>query len=100
MAVAENPFTHNALGVLLMSPGSTTTQNVRENFGTAQERMDQARRHFERALELDRPLMQQNSGAFLGDIARTLNNLGNLDRLQNRMDDARQHDERALERCV
>jgi len=29
-------------------------------------------------------------------MARTLNNLGNLDRLQNRIDEARQHDESAL----
>ena len=97
LAVAENPYTHNALGVLLMSPDSAMTPGIRENFGTERERMDQARRHFERALELDRPLTQQNSGAYLGDIARTLNNLGNVDRLQNRIDDARQHDERALE---
>ena len=76
LAVAENPYTHNALGVLLMSPDSAMTPGIRENFGTERERMDQARRHFERALELDRPLTQQNSGAYLGDIARTLNNWG------------------------
>jgi protein O-mannosyl-transferase len=97
LEVAESPYTHNALGVVLMSPGSQMTRRDLENVGIEQERVDDARRHFERALDLDRPLMQQNSGAYLGDIARTLNNLGNLDRLQNRMDDARQHDERALE---
>ena len=47
--------------------------------------MDEARRHFERALELRRPLAQQDPGAYLPDMARTLNNLGNLDRLQNRI---------------
>jgi tetratricopeptide (TPR) repeat protein len=97
LAVAENPYTHNALGVLLMSPASAITPRIQADLGTERARMDQARRHFERAWELEQRLTPQNSGAYLGDIARTLNNLGNLDRLQNRIDDARQHDERALE---
>ncbi len=46
---------------------------------------------------MDRPLIQQTSGAYLADMARTLNNLGNVDRLENRTDDARRHGERALE---
>ena len=86
LAAAENPYTHNALGVLLMSPDSAMTPRIRADFGTERARMDQARRHFERALELERRLTPQDSGAYLGDIARTFNNLGNLDRLQNRMD--------------
>ncbi|MFZ0908930.1 MAG: tetratricopeptide repeat protein [Candidatus Acidiferrales bacterium] len=97
LAVSENPFTHNALGVLLMQPDSAITQRDVGNLDTEQERMDAARRHFERALEMDRPLIQQTSGAYLADMARTLNNLGNVDRLENRTDDARRHGERALE---
>jgi protein O-mannosyl-transferase len=96
LAVAESPLTHNALGVVLMHPESEMTQRDLENFGTEQNRMDEARRHFERALELRQPLTQQNDEAYLSDIARTLNNLGNLDRLQNRMDEARQHEDGAL----
>ena len=94
---AENPLTHNALGVALMHPDTEMTRMDLENFGTEQNRMNEARRHFERALELRQPLAQQNPGAYLPDMARTLNNLGNLDRLQNRTDEARQHCERALE---
>jgi len=93
---AENPLTLNALGVALMHPESEMTRHDLENFGTEQSRMDEARHHFERALEL-RPQAQQNPGAYLPDMARTLNNLGNLDRLQNRTDEARRHCERALE---
>jgi len=96
LAVAESPLTHNALGVVLMHPESEMTQHDLENFGTEQNRMDEARQHFERALELRQPLTQQNDDAYLLDVARTLNNLGNLDRLQNRMDEARQHEDRAL----
>ncbi len=94
LEVAENPMTLNALGVALMHPDSEMTRHDRENFGTERNRMDEARRQFERALELRRPLAQQN--AYLPDMARTLNNLGNLDRLQNRADEARQHCEEAL----
>jgi tetratricopeptide (TPR) repeat protein len=94
---AENPLTHNALGVALMHPDSEMTRHELENLGTEQNRMDEARRHFERALELRQPLAQQNPGAYLPDMARTLNNLGNLDRLQNRMDQARRNCEGALE---
>jgi tetratricopeptide (TPR) repeat protein len=97
LAVAENPVTHNALGVMLMHPDSSMTRQDLEGFATEQKRMDEARRHFERALELRQPLTQQNPGAHLSDIARTLNNLGNLDRLQNRTEEARQHCEAALE---
>jgi tetratricopeptide (TPR) repeat protein len=97
LAVAESPFAHDALGVLLMHPDSEMSLHDVENFGTEQKRMDEARRHFERALELDRPMMQQNPEANLTEMARILNNLGNVDRLQNRMDEARQHDEKALE---
>ncbi len=97
LAVAENPLTLNALGVALMHPDSEMTRHDLENLGTAQSRVDEARRHFERALELRQPQAQKNPRAYLPDMARTLNNLGNIDRLQNRIDEARQHGEGALE---
>ena len=75
------------------------TQHDLENFDTEQKRMDEARRHFERALELRRNWRSKNPGA-LPDMARTLNNLGNLDRLQNRIDEARQHYEERLKFTV
>jgi tetratricopeptide (TPR) repeat protein len=97
LAVEENPFAHNAVGMALMNPDSEITQSELENLGTEEERINEARRHFERALELREPLGRESENASLWDIARTLNNLGNLDRMQNRMDEARQHDHRALE---
>jgi tetratricopeptide (TPR) repeat protein len=75
-----------------MNPDSEMTPHDLKSVGTAQQRMDEARRYFERALELRR----QNLQEYLPDLARTLNNLGNVDRLQNRFDDARQHSEDAL----
>ena len=96
LAVGENPFAHDALGSTLLDPDWATTSNGLENLDTEQKRMDEARQHFERALELRRELAQQNPAACLPDTATTLNNLGNLDRLENRTDEARQHYEEAL----
>lgn len=97
LTVAENPLTHNALGVLLMNAGSEMTPDDLKNTGTGWERTDGARRHFERALELSRAASPQNAVAYLPDTARTLNNLGNLDLLQNQLDQAGNHYGRALE---
>jgi len=96
LAVAENPFAHDALGSALLDPDLILTPDNLENLDTAQERMDEARQHFEQALEMRRRLAKQNPAAYLPDMATTLNNLGNLDRLQNRADEARQHYEEAL----
>jgi tetratricopeptide (TPR) repeat protein len=96
LEIGESSLTHNALGVALMHPESEMARSDLENFPTEQARMEEARQHFERALELRRPLVQQNPGAYLPDMARTLNNLGNLDRLQNRTEEARRHSEEAL----
>lgn len=97
LEVGESPLAHNALGMALMHPESELTPKDLEAVGTQQNRMDEARQHFERALELPPPPTPHASGASLADRARTLNNLGNLDRLQNRIDEARQHGEQALE---
>jgi protein O-mannosyl-transferase len=94
IALEESPFAHNALGMALMNPGTEMTPQDLESFASEPVRIDEARRHFERALELRQS--QQGPNASLWDKARTLNNLGNLDRMQNRLDEARVHDEGAL----
>jgi tetratricopeptide (TPR) repeat protein len=96
LEVAENPLTHNAIGVALMHPDSEMTRHDLENFGTEQSRMDNARQHYEEALKSYRQLAQQNPDAFSPGLAGTLNNLGLLDGTQNQMDGARRHFEGAL----
>jgi tetratricopeptide (TPR) repeat protein len=95
LAVAENPFAHDAMGSALLDSGLAITSDD-QDLDTAQKRMEAARRHFERALELRSQLAQQNPAVYLPDMATTLNNLGNLDRLENRPQEARQHYEEAL----
>ena len=96
LATSETPFVHNALAVALMNPESEMSAADIDSVGSAQDRLDQAQHHLERALELRLPLAEKNPYTSRWDMARTLNNLGNLDRLQNRLDQARQHDEAAL----
>jgi protein O-mannosyl-transferase len=96
LAIEESPFAHNAVAMALINPDSEMTQTELEDFGSLQNRIDEARRHFERALEL-RELTPQKEDVYLSDTARTLNNLGNLDRIQNRMDEARKRNDHALE---
>jgi protein O-mannosyl-transferase len=97
LAVADDPFAHNALGSALVDPGSAMTAQDLANFATDRDRMDEARHHFERALELRRQLAQQDPDRYLPYIAGSLNNLGNVDRQQNQTDEARRHFEGALE---
>jgi Tfp pilus assembly protein PilF len=96
LAIAESPFAHNAIGAALMDPDSEMTRYDRESFATEQQRMDEARRHFERAFELRREMAQQDPDRNLPYVAGSLNNLGGVDRSQNRPDDASQHFEDAL----
>ena len=95
LEVAESPFAHNAAGVALMSPGADMSQQDLESFPSEQARIEEARHHFERALQLRQ--LQSDPAAGLWDKARTLNNLGNLDRMQNRLSEAREHQGAALE---
>ena len=95
LEVGESPFAHSAAGVTLMSPSSEMSQQDLGTFPSEQARIEEARRHFERALQLRQ--LQPDPAAGLWDKARTLNNLGNLDRIQNRLDDAHEHGGRALE---
>ncbi|MFZ3263198.1 MAG: tetratricopeptide repeat protein [Terriglobales bacterium] len=96
LAVAEDPFAHNAVGAALMDPDSAMTRHDLESFDTEQKRLDAARRHFERAAELRQLLARQDPERYLPYLAGTLTNLGTVDRQQNRFDDERQHFEGAL----
>jgi len=93
LEISESPFAHNAIAMALMNPNTEMTKEDLERFPTEPMRVDETRRHFERALELH----LQSPDVALWGTARTFNNLGNLDRMQNRLDEAREHDEKALE---
>ena len=93
LELKETPFAHNAVAMTLLNPAAALTPRDLENFPSEPARVDEARRHFERALELRQ---SQQSESSLWDKAGTLNNLANLDRMQNRLDEAREHDEEAL----
>ncbi len=95
LAISENPFAHDAMGSALLDPAFASSA-VNENLDSEEQRLDLARGHFERSLEMRRQLAAENSAVYLPDMATTLNNLGNLDRLENRTEDARQHYEQAL----
>jgi tetratricopeptide (TPR) repeat protein len=94
LAVAETSFAHNAVAMALLNPAAALTRQDLDNFASEPMRVEEARRHFERALEM-RQSQPEPEGS-LWDKAGTLNNLGNLDRMQNRLDDAREHDQGAL----
>ncbi len=62
-----------------------------------QNRMEDARKEFQEALQIHRELTQKTPDVYLFDLAQTLNNLGLLDRDQNRMEDARKEFQDALQ---
>jgi tetratricopeptide (TPR) repeat protein len=97
LAVNErNPFAHDAMGSALLDPDLPTTPNRPDDLNTERNRLDEARLHFEQALQMRRQLARQNPATYLPDMATTLNNLGNLNRLENRMDEALQSYREAL----
>ncbi len=96
LANGESPLAHNYIGGALLDPALEMTQHDRENVGTEQKRMDDARQHIEAALKTYHQLAQQNPDAYRYYLAVILNNLGSVDQRQNRLDDARQHFEEAL----
>jgi len=85
-----NPIAHDSIASSLLDPDTAMTANDLYSLDTEQKRMDEARKHYERALALRRELTLQNPALYLPDMASTLNNLANLDRRQNRLDEARQ----------
>jgi tetratricopeptide (TPR) repeat protein len=73
-----------------------TTLNNLGNLDRLQNRTEDARQHFEGALDLRRQLARQNPDKYLPDVAGTLNTLGFLDRNQNRIEESRAHYQEAL----
>ena len=61
-----------------------------------ENRLDDARRHCEEALQAYRQLAQKEPGTYLPDLATTLYNLGYVDQQQKRRDESRQNLEEAL----
>ncbi len=60
-------------------------------------RIDEAERYYQEALEIWRRLAKENPAAFEPDLAGTCNNLGNLLSDTNRMDEAERYYQEALE---
>ncbi len=93
----QNLFAHHFLADALMSPDSSMTQKDLEKFDTAQQRIDEARRHFEAALGIYREVARLNPRAYLEHMATTLDNLGAVELQQNRLEEAVRHFEEALQ---
>ena len=91
----QNPFAHDALAISLVGSGETAGLNQQGEPDSKQKRMQEARVHFERAVELRRQLIRQNP-AYLPDMATTLTNLANLDLVEGRTAEGSQHYEEAL----
>ena len=96
LAVTENPFAHDAIGSALLDPNMVIASGDND-LNTAEKRMNAARAHFQRALEMRRELAPQNPAAYVPDMATTLNNLGNLDRLERKPERARADYTQALQ---
>jgi protein O-mannosyl-transferase len=90
----RSAYMEDALGAALLNPGSSMTQHDLENFDTEPKRMDEARWHYQRALDISRQLLQPNQEPYA--MALALRNLGLLDGVQNRNDDARRDYQEAL----
>ena len=94
----KNSFAHDSLAAaFILPPTSTMTLHNLEIFDTPQKRIEQARLHYEEALEIRRALLQESPATYLQEIGPTLNNLGNLYLNQNRIDQALPHYEEALQ---
>ncbi len=91
----RNAVAHEALATALLYPPLGMTPHDLESFASDRERMDAVRRHYERALQLRREMLQQNPD--FRSLAQVLDNLGILDGIQNHLGDARQHLQGALE---
>lgn len=96
LEVTGNVAAHDALGAALMDPqGALSPENFQE-FDSQEKRMDEARRHLEKAVEIRRDLAQKNPVNYLPDLARALNNLANFDQLEGKDEEAKLHYEEAL----
>lgn len=93
----NNAFAHNAAGEALLNPATSMSPVDLDQFDTPAKRMDQARWHYEQALQICRDLAERDARVYMPWVALTQNNLGELDRQQHRIDDARQHHTEALQ---
>jgi len=87
---------HDSLGAIFLSPDGAITPHDLENFSTPQQRISEARLHYEAALSIERQMQQKHPGVDILETPTTLINLGYIDQLENRADDERQHYEEAL----
>ena len=92
----QNPYAHAVLGAALLNPDLAMTAKDLEGFGPEQ-RLAEARRHYEQALSIYRQLMRQYPETYLPDLAATLGNLGDVARLQNQPEEARVRYEESLQ---
>ncbi len=74
---------------------ATTLNNLGALDGV-QNRTDDARQHFEEALNIYSQLAQHNPDAHMPDLAMTLTNFGRLDAIQTRIEKSRAHYTEAL----
>jgi tetratricopeptide (TPR) repeat protein len=91
-----NAFAENAMAGALLDPAAGMTAADLESVGTDENRMDEARRHYQQAFTIQRQLANESPYTYLPDLAMTLNRLGMLDRDQKRTEEARQCFEEAL----
>jgi protein O-mannosyl-transferase len=92
-----NVFAHNAIGSALLAPEMSMSAADLEEFDTREKRMEEARRHYEQALEICRQHEAEDPGIYLPALANTLNYLGDLDRMEGHMEEARNRYSEALE---
>jgi len=92
LAVTDrNPFAQYAMGAALVDPDSAKTANLTASVDTEQKRLDQARQHYQEAVDIFQEQSQHNAGAYLPYLVVTLSDLASLDVSRNRPDDARRH---------
>jgi len=85
-----------AMSIVYQSSTSTTLSNLGIMY-RRQNRLEEARKAFDEALEIRRKLSRLNADTYLPDVAETLNDLGNLLSDQNRMQEALEDYDEALE---
>jgi tetratricopeptide (TPR) repeat protein len=81
---------------LVYLPDMATTLSNLANVNRLQNRMDEARGHYEAVLKIYRQLAQREPGKYLPYVAGSLDNLGSVDRSLNRIELSRADYEEAL----
>lgn len=96
LEVEESPFAHSAVGLALVTGGTMSPRDL-EDFDTFPKRIDAARQHWERVVEMCREQAHENPYC-MPEMATVLNDLASLDQAQNRPDDLqRQRYDEALQ---